>query len=116
MVPAKNPRVVFPGVLCVEDLDMTGSFPNNFPLIVHVDDSAEVSANLRNFLWTTFTKSDPANDIHGIGELIHNKHWGCTGSLVIDARRKPHHAPELAEQPEIAKRADKIVQKIVDSG
>ncbi|MDR2757248.1 MAG: UbiD family decarboxylase [Planctomycetaceae bacterium] len=112
-ISAKNPRVVFPGVLCVEDIDMTGSFPAEFPLIVWVDNSAEVASNLNRFLWTTFTKSDPAHDIHGVGEFWHNKHWGCTGPLVIDARRKPHHAPELTESPEIADRAEKIVQKIL---
>jgi 4-hydroxy-3-polyprenylbenzoate decarboxylase len=112
-IPAKNPRVVFPGVLCVEEIDSTGSFPTEFPLIVCVDDSAEVSSNLQHFLWTTFTKSDPANDIHGVGEFFRNKHWGCTGSLIIDARRKPHHAPELTEPPDIADRAEKIVRKII---
>jgi 4-hydroxy-3-polyprenylbenzoate decarboxylase len=112
-IPAKNPRVVFPGVLCVEDIDLTGSFPTEFPLIVRVDHSAEVSSNLRHFLWTTFTKSDPANDIHGVGEFFHNKHWGCTGALMIDARCKPHHAPELIEPPDIADQAEKIVQKIL---
>jgi 4-hydroxy-3-polyprenylbenzoate decarboxylase len=112
-IPAKNPRVVFPGVLCVEDYDPTGSYPDDFPLIVHVDDSADASANLRNFLWTVFTKSDPANDVHGIGEFIRNKHWGCAGPLVIDARRKPHHAPELIESPDIASRAEKIVERIL---
>jgi 4-hydroxy-3-polyprenylbenzoate decarboxylase len=112
-IPAKNPRVVFPGVLCVEDIDLAGLFPAGFPLIVWVNNSAEVSSNLNHFLWTTFTKSDPANDIHGVGEFIQNKHWGCVGPLVIDARCKPHHAPELTELPEIADRAEKIVQKIL---
>jgi len=27
--------------------------------------------------------------------------WGCRGSLVIDARIKPHHAPPLIEDPEV---------------
>jgi len=87
-------------------------FTDEIPLIVLVDDSAEATSSLRNFLWTTFTKSDPARDVHGIGEFIENKHWGCTGALVIDAKRKPHHAPELVELPEVARRADEIVEKI----
>jgi 4-hydroxy-3-polyprenylbenzoate decarboxylase len=112
-IPAKNPQVVCPGVLCVEEIDPAGSFPDGFPLIVLVDDSSEASSNFRNFLWTAFTKSDPANDVHGIGEETKNKHWGCTGPLIIDARRKKHHAPELVELPEAAKRADEIVEKIL---
>ena len=35
-----------------------------------------------------------------------NKHWGCSGSLVIDARIKPHHAPPLVEDPEVTAKVD----------
>jgi len=112
-LPAKNPRLAIPGVLCAEEIDLHGTFPDEIPLIVLVDDPAETASSLRNFLWTTFTKSDPASDVHGIGEFIENKHWGCTGALVINARRKPHHPPELVELPEIARRAEEIVEKIL---
>jgi 4-hydroxy-3-polyprenylbenzoate decarboxylase len=112
-IPAKNPHLALPGVLCAEEIDWHGTFPDEIPLIVLVDDAAESASSLRNFLWTTFTKSDPASDVRGIGEFFENKHWGCTGALVIDAKRKPHHAPELVELPEIARRADEIVEKIL---
>jgi 4-hydroxy-3-polyprenylbenzoate decarboxylase len=39
---------------------------------------------LENLLWVTFTRSNPASDISFNGE-----------QLVIDARKKPHHATEL---------------------
>jgi 4-hydroxy-3-polyprenylbenzoate decarboxylase len=81
---------------------------NAFPLIVIVDDSEFSSRTLNNFLWTTFTHSNPAADVHGIGEFIREKHWGCRGSLVIDARIKPHHAPPLIEDPEVSKRVDQL--------
>jgi 4-hydroxy-3-polyprenylbenzoate decarboxylase len=100
-----------PGVLCAEEIDWKGTFPDDIPLMVLVDDSDFAASSLANFLWTTFTKSDPARDVHGIGEFMENKHWGCTGALVIDAKRKSHHAPELVELPEIARRADEIVEK-----
>ncbi len=77
-----------------------------FPLIVIVDDSEFTARNQRNFLWVTFTRSDPAADIEGIGSFIDRKHWGCTGPLVIDARTKPHHAPPLVDDPEIERRVD----------
>ena len=70
---------------------------NNFPLIVIVDDSGSASRTLNNFLWTTFTRSNPAADVYGIESFLTQKHWGCLGSLVIDARIKPHHAPPLVE-------------------
>jgi 4-hydroxy-3-polyprenylbenzoate decarboxylase len=109
----KNPRLAMPGVVCAEEIDMHGTFPENIPLMVLVDNATDAASSLRNFLWTTFTKSDPARDVSGIGEFIDNKHWGCTGALIINAKRKPHHAPELVELPEVARRADEMVETIL---
>jgi 4-hydroxy-3-polyprenylbenzoate decarboxylase len=77
-------------------------------LIVIVDDSEFTSRNERNFLWTTFTRSDPAADIEGIESFIEQKHWGCAGPLVIDARIKPRHAPPLVDDPAIERRVDEL--------
>ncbi|MBD3672611.1 MAG: UbiD family decarboxylase [Planctomycetaceae bacterium] len=81
---------------------------NQFPIIVLVDDAEFTSATLNNFLWVTFTRSNPAADISGIGAFTHQKHFGCRGSLVIDARLKPHHAPPLIEDPDISRRVDDL--------
>ena len=37
-----------------------------------------------------------------------NKHWGCNGPLIIDARKKPHHAPELIKDIDVEKRIDRF--------
>jgi 4-hydroxy-3-polyprenylbenzoate decarboxylase len=122
-----EPRVVLPGVLVVrspahvsssdggaQDLDAfcAGISPSDavcaFPLVVLVDDSELCARSLDNFLWATFTRSNPALDIAGIGAATVHKHWGCTGSLVIDARRKNHHAPPLVEDPAITTRVDAL--------
>jgi 4-hydroxy-3-polyprenylbenzoate decarboxylase len=79
-----------------------------FPLIVVVDDSQFTAANLSNWLWVAFTRSDPANDIRGVREFVDRKHWGCRGPLVIDARIKPYMAPPLEEDPKITKRVDEL--------
>jgi 4-hydroxy-3-polyprenylbenzoate decarboxylase len=79
-----------------------------FRWIVVVDDSQFVAESLRNFLWVTFTRTNPAADIHGIESFIEDKHWGCRGPLVIDARLKPHHAPPLVEDPEVSRRVDAL--------
>ena len=70
-------------------------------LIVLCDDAEFTAETINNFVWVTFTRSNPATDIHGIGAFTKNKHWGCTGPLIIDARKKPHHAPELIKDPEV---------------
>jgi 4-hydroxy-3-polyprenylbenzoate decarboxylase len=77
-----------------------------FPLIVIVDDSEFTARTLNNFLWVTFTRSNPAPDIYGVGASMRCKHWGCEGPLVIDARIKPHHAPLLIEDQAVEKRVD----------
>jgi 4-hydroxy-3-polyprenylbenzoate decarboxylase len=81
---------------------------NEFPWIVIVDDSDFAARSLENFLWVTFTRSDPAADVYGIEAFVEDKHWGCRGSLVIDARSKPHHAPPLIEDPAVTKRVDAL--------
>jgi 4-hydroxy-3-polyprenylbenzoate decarboxylase len=81
---------------------------NDFPLIVIVDDAEFVARNLKNLLWVTFTRSAPASDIEGIESFCHVKHWGCHGSLVIDARTKSFHAPALEEDPAVARRVDAL--------
>ena len=81
---------------------------DRFPLIVVCDDSRFAAATLNNFLWVTFTRSDPAADIYGVGAATACKQWGCSGPLVIDARVKPHHAPPLIEDPAVERRVDQL--------
>jgi 4-hydroxy-3-polyprenylbenzoate decarboxylase len=81
---------------------------NRFPLVVVVDDSDFVSANINNFVWTTFTRSNPAADIYGLGAATIARHWGCSGSLVIDARAKAHHAPPLLEDPALVRKIEAL--------
>ncbi len=125
-----NPRICLPGILAIEgpacqdeatqNHDHIQSFCrafdvnqpiNQFPLIIIVDDSSFASESLRNFLWTVFTRSNPASDIHGIAERTVNKHWQCEGALVIDARIKPHHAPPLIEDPEVTRKVDALAAR-----
>ncbi|NCX97501.1 MAG: UbiD family decarboxylase [Planctomycetia bacterium] len=79
-----------------------------FPLVVVVDDASFTAATLENFLWTTFTRSNPAADVHGVEAEIRHKHWGCRGPLVIDARLKPHHAPPVEEDPAVSAAVDEL--------
>ena len=118
-----DPSVARPGILVVRGPEWTrdreavarwtGSLDrhdpvNRFALIVVVDDTPFAARSLDNLLWVTFTRSNPAADIHGIESFTEEKHWGCRGSLVIDARTKPHHAPPLVEDPEITRRVDQL--------
>jgi len=77
-------------------------------LLVLCDDAAFVAENINNFVWVTFTRSNPAADIYGINAFTKDKHWGCTGPVIIDARKKPQHAPELIKDPEVEKKIDRF--------
>lgn len=79
-----------------------------FPLLVLVDDARFTAESLHNFLWVTFTRSNPAADIDGIDAFTADKHWGCRGPLVVDARIKPHHAPPLECAPAVSRRVDQL--------
>ncbi len=83
----------------------------NFPLVVLADDKEFTAASWDNFLWVTFTRADPAVDIHGCRARVQDKHWACEAPMLIDARIKPHHAPVLLEDPAIEKRIDKLGEK-----
>jgi 4-hydroxy-3-polyprenylbenzoate decarboxylase len=72
-------------------------------LIVLCDDAAFTAANINNLVWVTFTRSNPATDVDGVGSFVKDKHWGCTGPLIIDARKKLHHAPELIKDLQVEK-------------
>jgi 4-hydroxy-3-polyprenylbenzoate decarboxylase len=123
----QSPAMLAPGILTIQapahdqprdredpglrdmaaDLTAQGGL-EGFPLLVVVDDSSFAAANWDNFLWVTFTRSDPATDSYGIGAFIHAKHWGCTTTLIIDARLKTYHAPPLRPDPEVEKRVDAL--------
>jgi 4-hydroxy-3-polyprenylbenzoate decarboxylase len=114
-----SPYIALPGILVVQGPAYGAGDARRFcetarldgeglPLVVIADDSEFTARTLSNWLWVTFTRSDPAADIDGTGAFIDRKHWGCTGPLVIDARIKPHHAPPLEDDPEIERRVDAL--------
>jgi len=126
-----KPRWCLPGVLAVQGTaavstlvkfwdDMVLTMGTNLTvdpkwlamrLVVLVDDSEFASQSINNFLWVTFTRSNPATDIDGVGAFVEHKHWGCNGPLIIDARRKPHHAPPLVEDRQVSARIDALAAK-----
>nr|WP_199080462.1 UbiD family decarboxylase [Pedobacter sp. ASV19] len=77
-------------------------------LIVLCDDAAFTAKDINNLVWVTFTRSNPASDIDGIGSFVKDKHWGCTGPVIIDARKKPHHAPELIKDAQVEKNIERF--------
>jgi len=74
----------------------------DWPLVVLVDDARQAAKSTVNFLWTTFTRFEPAADLHARGlELVRSQPtW--TPPVVIDARMKPSYPKELFCDPDTA--------------
>ncbi|MBL7828265.1 MAG: UbiD family decarboxylase [Saprospiraceae bacterium] len=83
---------------------------DSVPLIILTDDSRFAARTLNNWLWSTFTRANPSHDTYGVEAFIENKHWGCRGPLVIDARKKPHHAPELVPDADVQKKVETLLK------
>ncbi len=126
----KNCALVLPGILSIQtqaftnqqeaekEIDaLNATLKNNqnqlneFPLILLCDDANFSAQTLNNFLWVTFTRCNPSHDIYGISSFVKHKHWGCSGSLIIDARIKPHHAPPVELDQTVLKNTDRFFAK-----
>jgi UbiD family decarboxylase len=74
----------------------------DWPLVVVTDEPARAAASAMNFLWTTFTRFEPAADIHAAERRIVRNHLAYRGPIVIDARLKPTFPKELGADPDTA--------------
>lgn len=115
----RNAYLGMPGVLIIEGDDVTVMISElekmpleGVALITLVDDAEFVAQDISNWLWITFTRSNPAEDIFGLNEKIEQKHWSCD-IPIIDARVKPHHAPQLEMPDEVVREAQEILSKAI---
>ena len=127
-VSFNEPALVMPGIVAIrysrfvsyekakqemDDLDnkLRGFSTDGIVMVVACDDALFTAATLNNFLWVTFTRCNPSHDVYGVNASIENKHWGCRGPLILDARIKPHHAPPVEKDPDIEKSIDPLFEK-----
>ena len=66
-----------------------------WPLVILSDEPARAAKSTINFLWTTFTRFEPARDIYGARQNVIANHVALSPPIVIDARRKPWFPKEL---------------------
>jgi UbiD family decarboxylase len=76
----------------------------DWPLLVITDEPARAARSDMNFLWTTFTRFEPAADIHAAGRRIVRNQIAYEGPVVIDARLKPGFPKELVARDDTAAR------------
>jgi 4-hydroxy-3-polyprenylbenzoate decarboxylase len=123
--PFQHVKMALPGILAVEapaftnyqeEEQILAAFTNaakevdfnGIQCLVLCDDAGFAADSINNFVWTAFTKSNPSHDIYGIQSFTKHKHWGCHGPVIIDARKKPHHAPDLVKDPAIERKVDSL--------
>jgi 4-hydroxy-3-polyprenylbenzoate decarboxylase len=123
--PFSNFKMIMPGVLAVEspsfesyqqtekevkilNAELSTKDLDGLPLLILCDDAGFVSDSINNFVWVSFTRSNPSHDIYGINSFIEHKHWGCKGPMIIDARLKKHHAPELIKDKQVEERVNRL--------
>jgi UbiD family decarboxylase len=79
----------------------------DWPLLVLSDDAERATRSTVNFLWTTFTRFDPAGDVRAREtRLVHN-HPAFTPPILIDARMKEPYPEELLCDPATAELVDR---------
>jgi 3-polyprenyl-4-hydroxybenzoate decarboxylase len=103
--------LVVAGASFTEDPELAARLAENateqlarWPLVILADDAAIVS-NQTAFLWTVFTRFNPATDIHAQSRVEKN-HISYRLPIIIDARMKPGYPDEVIPREDIVKLVD----------
>lgn len=80
---------------------------SQWPLIVVTEEPERAVASSINFLWTTFTRFEPAADIHAAGVQVVRNHLSYRLPIVIDARVTPSFPAELFCSEEVSERVSR---------
>ena len=102
----EDPRVFCPGCLVVggpssaDDAEAAQRFVEHpaladWPLVVLTDEPARTAVSSINFLWSTFTRFEPAADVHAAAVRVVRNHLSYSAPILIDARLKPDFPREL---------------------
>ncbi len=87
-----------------------------WPLIVLTDEPGRAARSPINFLWTTFTRFEPAADIHAAATRVVRNHLAYTPPVVIDARLKPGFPREVACRDDTAARVTRRWREYFPAG
>jgi UbiD family decarboxylase len=77
----------------------------DWPMVILHDD-ATVAASTTDFLWSTWTRFEPAADIYAAATNVARHHLAYQSPIVIDARKKPNLPDELIVSDDIKKLVD----------
>lgn len=78
-----------------------------WPLVILVDDAKTATSSSLEFLWTVFTRFEPAQDIYFKHKSIVRNGLHFDLPMVIDARMKASYPKEVMPDPETVQLVDK---------
>lgn len=113
-----HPNVYLPGTLVVqgasyeEEKELPQRLASSrelekWPVVLLVDNTEAATKSLQEFIWTFFTRFEPAADIYSGGSTVRRFHVGLQTPIVIDCRMKPWY-PHVLE-------VDDATRALVDS-
>jgi UbiD family decarboxylase len=73
-----------------------------WPLLVLSDEPRRAAASPINFLWTTFTRCEPAADLHAAATRVVRNQLSYAAPVLLDARTKRGFPAELTSSPAVA--------------
>ena len=85
----------------------------DWPVIILVDNTTEATCSMQEFLWTFFTRFEPAADIHAAKTTMKRFHVGLIAPVVFDCRIKPWHTDVLEVDTTTCTRVDTLFPKII---
>lgn len=85
----------------------------DWPVVVLVDDSRKATTSLKDFLWSLFTRFEPAADIHGAQTTVRRFHVGLTPPIVFDCRMKPWYPHILEVDPATKAKVDARISRLI---
>ncbi len=119
-----HPVVFLPGTLVVDGASFAGdrALPErlaashqlaDWPLIILVDDARAATASLKRFLWSVFTRFEPAADLHGAATTVRRFHVGLTTPIVFDCRMKPWYPHVLEVDPKTKAQVEARIARLL---
>ncbi len=117
-------RAFLPGTLVVEcaGYETEKSLPQRvaaerafaeWPVVLLVDNLEEATVSLQEFVWTFFTRFEPAADIYCASQSVRRFHVGLVPPIVFDCRLKPWYPQVLEVDPATKKQVDAKIDSLL---
>ncbi|MBI5558249.1 MAG: UbiD family decarboxylase [Deltaproteobacteria bacterium] len=126
MLPAgcRGAKAFLPGTLVVEcsgyeaDVSLPPRIAGEsafaeWPVVILVDSLQEATLNMQEFIWTFFTRFEPAADIYSPRRDIVRFHVGLQPPIVFDCRLKPWYPHVLEVDPATRKLVDNKIDALL---